>query len=86
MLCCGRRSGAGAWVTQPARVTREHGFERAAERIGGLVETLIRRPPGSAGVLPAQALDAGPRGLEARAPGNSCSCESDAPGNRLDPV
>ena len=36
-----------------ARVAREHGFERAAERIGDLVETLIRQPPGSAGILSA---------------------------------
>ena len=37
-----------------ARVAREHGFERASERIGDLVETLIRRAPGSAGILSAE--------------------------------
>jgi len=42
-----RRMGGAA----RARVAREHGFERASERIGDLVETLIRRPPGSAGIL-----------------------------------
>ena len=69
-----------------ARVAREHGFERAAERIGDLVETLIRRPPGSAGILPAEAQGAAPRGREARAPGDSCSRETGAPGRHLGPI
>ena len=69
-----------------ARVAREHGFEAASDRIGDLVEALIRRPPGSAGILPAQALGVAPRGLEACAPRNSCFRETDAPGKPLDPI
>ena len=69
-----------------ARVAREHGFERASERIGDLVETLIHRPPGSAGISPARALGTAPRGLEARAPGDSCSRETAASGGHLGPI
>ena len=77
-----RRMGRAA----RARVAREHGFERASERLGDLVETLIRQPPGRAGILPAQASGAAPPGLEARAPGNPCSRETDPPGKRPDPT
>ena len=69
-----------------ARVARKHGFDRASERIGDLVEALIRRPPGSAGILPAQALGDAPRGLEACVPRNPCSRETGAPGKPLDPI
>ena len=46
-----------------ARVAREHGFEKASERIGDLVGALIRR-----------------------APGNSCSRKTVAPGKPLGPI
>lgn len=45
-----RRMGRAA----RARVAREPGFEAASDRIGNLIESLIRRPPGSAGLLPAE--------------------------------
>ena len=45
-----RRMGRAA----RARVAREHGFEAASERIGNLIESLIRRPPGSAGLQSAE--------------------------------
>ena len=45
-----RQMGRAARV----RVAREHSFEAASERIGDLVECLIRRPPGSADILPAE--------------------------------
>ena len=77
-----RRMGGAA----RARVAREHGFERASERIGDLVETLIRRPPGNAGILPAEAQGAAPRGREARARGDSCSRETVSPGRHLGPI
>ena len=65
------------------RVAREHEFEAASEQIGALVETLIRQPPGSEGILPTHVFGAAPRGLEARAPRSSCSRETDAPDKRL---